>query len=84
MSAADCPGCGLPVATPADAGSWTPDGTVCWRGGRCEVSAADDADRALDRLLMARGAGETRPVGILHRPGARRLRAAYWRDGGHA
>ncbi len=39
MSAADCPGCGLPVATPADAGSWTPDGTVCWRGGRCEVSA---------------------------------------------
>jgi hypothetical protein len=50
VSAADCPGCGLPVATPADAGSWTPDGTVCWRGGRCEVSAADDADRALDRL----------------------------------
>ena len=51
MSAADCPGCGLPVATPADAGSWTPDGTVCWRGGRCVVSAADDADADYEHAL---------------------------------
>lgn len=79
MSAADCPGCGLPVATPADAGSWTPDGTVCWRGGRCEVSAADDADRALDRLLMARGAGETRPVGSASIDRLRQIAAAWHR-----
>jgi len=79
VSAADCPGCGLPVATPADAGSWTPDGTVCWRGGRCEVSAADDADRALDRLLMARGAGETRPVGSASIDRLRQIAAAWHR-----
>ncbi len=51
MSAADCPGCGLPVATPADAGSWTPDGTVCWRGGRCEVPVTADADADYEHAL---------------------------------
>lgn len=51
MSAADCSGCGLPVATPADAGSWTPDGTVCWRGGRCEVPVTADADADYEHAL---------------------------------